>query len=116
MFVKYATVRKSRGTSTVVWESSPILGSDISLSSGSIKRRFIATLCPSEGRWYQRFESGINSRIGNVVIQDRAYTIEVSHALLKMYEEEWHTIRYSSMSMESMHAVMFLLVKYLGGL
>ena len=116
VFVKYATARKSRGTSTVVWESSPISGSDISLLSGSIAGRFIATLCPSEGRWYQRFESGINVRMGDVVSQDRAYTIEVLHALLEMYEEEWCATGYSSMPMESMHSVMLLLVTCLGGL
>ena len=70
VFVKYATARKSRGTSTVVWESSPLSGSDISLSSSSIKGRFIVTLCPSEGWLYQQFETGINARMGDVVSQE----------------------------------------------
>ena len=116
IFVKYATARKSRGTSTIVWESSPQSGSDITLSSGSIAGRYVATLCPSKGRWYQRFESGINARMGDVVSQDRAFTIEVLHALLEMYEVEWQSTGYYTMPMESMYSVMLLLVLCLGGL
>ena len=87
-YVKYGTARKARGTLTILWESSPFAGADITLSSGSVAGWFIATLCPSEGRWYQRFEIGINARIGDIVSQDRAYTIEVLLTLLEMYEEE----------------------------
>ena len=91
-------------------------GSDITLSSGSVQGKYVATLCPSEGRWYQRFEKGINARMGDVVSQDRAYTIEVLHALLEIYEEEWQATGYETMPMESLHSVMFLLVSCLGGL
>jgi hypothetical protein len=34
---------------------------------------------------------GICARMGDVVSQDRAYTIEILLALLEMYEEEWQT-------------------------
>ncbi len=89
--VKYGTARKACATLTVLWESSPSGGNDMTLSSGSIKGRFVATRCPSEGRWYQHFETGIRARMGDVVLQDRAYTIEILLALLEMYEEEWQT-------------------------
>ncbi len=51
----------------------------------------MATLCPSKGQWYQHFEMGIAARMGDVVSQDQAYTIEVLLALIKMFEEEWQT-------------------------
>jgi hypothetical protein len=86
--VKYGTARKARATLTVLWECSPSSGDDLTLSAGSIKGRFVATLCPSEGRWYQHFETGICARMGDVVSQDRAYTIEVLLALLEMFEEK----------------------------
>ena len=48
--VKYGTACKARATLTVLWEASPSSGDDLTLSAGSVKGRFVATLCPSEGR------------------------------------------------------------------
>ena len=77
--VQYSTARKVRATLTRLWESSPESGSDIVLSSGSRKGRYIATRCPSESRWYEHFVLGVCARMGDVVSQDRAY-IERCHA------------------------------------
>ncbi len=87
--VEYGTARKARATLTILWESSPLGGNDMTLSTGLVKGRFFATRCPSEGQWYQHFETGICAWMGDVVSQDRAYTIEILLALLEMYEEEW---------------------------
>jgi hypothetical protein len=65
--VQYVTARKARATLTVLWECSPRSGLYIVLSSGSRKVRYIATLCPSESRWYKRFASGISARMGDIV-------------------------------------------------
>ena len=87
-FVQHSTGCKARGTLTILWETSPIAGADITLSSGSTCGRYITTLCSSEGRWYQGFEAGINARIGDIVSQDKAYTLYVFLALIEMYEQE----------------------------
>jgi hypothetical protein len=113
--VQYGTARKSRATLTVLWDASPSSGADITLSTSSAKGRFVATRCPSEGRWYQRFAMGINARMGDVVSQDRAYSIEVLLKLLEMFEEEWQTHGYA-ISVNSICACMFLLVSCLGGM
>lgn len=113
--VKYATARKLRSTLTKLWESSPEANSDITLSSGSARGRFVATQNPSEGNWYGAFAAGINARMGDVVSQDRAYTLELFLALVAMYEAEWET-HGLSMSMHAMYSVMFLLVSTLGGM
>jgi hypothetical protein len=73
--VQFGTTRKLRGTSTVLWEALPASGADIILSAGNLKGRYIATLCPSEGRWYDHFSTGISTRMGDIVHQDRAYTL-----------------------------------------
>lgn len=86
--VQFGTARKARSTLTMLWEASPWSGEDIVLSAAALKGRFIATKAPAEGRWYQFFTAGVRARMGDVVAQDRAYTIEVLHALLEMYEEE----------------------------
>jgi hypothetical protein len=54
----------------VLWESSPSSGGDLILSAGSVKGRFVATMCPSKGQWYQHFETGILAQMGDVVSQD----------------------------------------------
>jgi hypothetical protein len=113
--VQYGTARKARATLTVLWECSPQSGSDIILSSGSRKGRYIATLCPSESRWYERFSLGICARMGDIVSQDRAYTLEVLHKLLESYEQEWQRDGYS-MSLGHVYSCMFLLVSCLGGM
>ena len=113
--VQYSTARKARATLTVLWEASPSAGADIVLSSGSAKGRFVATKCPSEGRWYQHFATGINARMGDVVSQDRAYSIDVLLKLLEMYEEEWDTYGYQ-IPLRTICACMFLLVSCLGGM
>jgi len=113
--VKYGTARGQRSTQTVLWQSSPASGADITLSTGNIKGRYVATVCPSESRWYQRFETGISVRIGDVVSQDRAFTLEVLLALLEMYEEEWQEYKYA-VPKKTICACMFLLVSCLGGM
>jgi hypothetical protein len=73
--VKYGTARKAHATLTILWESSPLSGDDLTLSAGLVKGCYVATLCPSEGRWYQHFKTGICAQIGDVVTQDRTYTM-----------------------------------------
>jgi hypothetical protein len=45
----YGTAQKAWATHTVLWESSPSSGDNLTLSAGLVKGRFVATLCPSEG-------------------------------------------------------------------
>ena len=113
--VKYGTARKVRSTITVLWDASPESGSDIALSSSSKGGRFVATCNPAEGRWYQHFATGCAARMGDVVKQDRAFTIGVLHKLLESYEKEYQDYGLS-MSDTSMQAVMFLLLTSLGGM
>ena len=113
--VQYSTARKARARLTILWESSPVSGSDIVLSSGSKKGRYIATLCPSESRWYERFALGICARMGDIVSQDRAYSIQVLHKLLQSYELEWERHGYA-IPLGILSSCMFLLVSCLGGM
>jgi hypothetical protein len=51
--------------------------------------------------------------MGNVLSQDRPYTIEVLLALLEMYKEEWQTY-YLRMPLALVCGCMFLLFSWLG--
>jgi hypothetical protein len=53
--------------------------------------------------------------MGDIISQDRAYTIEILLALLEMYEEEWQ-MYYVQMPLVSVCACMFLLVSCLAGM
>ena len=113
--VQYGMARQARATSTILWESSPMSGGDLTFTTASAKGRYVATLCPSEGRWFQSFNNGIGARMGDTVKQDRAYTIEVVHRLLEMFEEEWNETLLD-IPLISIQGVMFLLVTCLGGM
>jgi hypothetical protein len=52
-------VQKSLGYTHRTLQIFPLSGDDLALSAGLVKGQFVATLCPSEGRWYQHFESGM---------------------------------------------------------
>ena len=114
-YVKYGTARGARTIQTVVWESSPESGADVVLSSASIQGRYVATENPTEGRWYQFFALGCSARMGDVVHQDRAYSIEVLLKLVEMYEHEWDQHGYA-ISGITLRACLFLLLTCLGGM
>eukprot|EP00804_Cyclotella_cryptica_P009188 CCRYP_003242-RA/>CCRYP_003242-RA protein AED:0.68 eAED:0.66 QI:0/-1/0/1/-1/1/1/0/349 len=112
--VQFGTARGIRSTTTVLWESSPASGGDIVLSSGSVKGRYVATLCPSEGRWYSLFSMGIAVRMGDVVKQDRAYTIEIVHAVINLFEEQFQEEGYN-MPVRDLEAALFFIISCMGG-
>jgi hypothetical protein len=111
--VQFGMARKIRSTLTRLWECTPVSGQDLVVSSASRKGRYIATMCPSETRWYEMFTWGICARMGDIVTQDRAYTLEIIHELLKSYEEEWADPK-KEMPLKTLCSCMFLLVSLLG--
>ena len=113
--VKYGTSRKTRSTYTVLWDVSPESGGDIAFSASGKSGRMVATCNPSEGRWYQFFAKGCRARMGDIVSQDRAFTIGVVLKLLSMFEVEYQE-KGENMSMQSLCACMFLLLTCLGGM
>jgi hypothetical protein len=74
----------------------------------------VATCAPSEGRWYQHFGTGMCARMGDVVRQDRVYTIDVLLKLVSVYELEWDDLGLA-MPMHSRCSCVFLLLSCLGG-
>lgn len=113
--IKYGTARKVRSTFTVLWDISPDSGGDLTFSTSSSKGKYVATRNPAEGRMYQAFAMGCCARMGDVVQQDRAYTISVLLKLVEMYEEEYSDLR-ENMPLESLQSCMFLLLTCLGGM
>jgi hypothetical protein len=112
--VQFGTARMIRSTTTVLWETSPASGTDIVLSTGDIKGRYITTMCPSEGRWYALFSIGISVRKGDIVKQDRAHTLAVVHAIIQLFEDEFQEAGYN-MPVQNMEAALFFIISCMGG-
>ena len=53
-------------------------------------------------------------RMGDVVEQDRAYTIEVVHAMIDLFEEDFQRVGYR-MTVNEMSAAMFFIASCFGG-
>jgi len=113
--VQFGTARKIRSALTNIYDSSPESGQDLVLSSSSAKGKYVATRNPSEGRWYQYFTMGCCARMGDIISQDRAYTIEVLLKLLAMYETSWLN-RGLNIELHELSACMLLLLTCLGGM
>lgn len=113
--VQYGTARKVRATITVLWEASPESLADMVLSTGTRQGRYVGTRNPAESRWYEHFNKGVRARMGDIVSQDRAYTIEVLHQLIKSYERDWEQWGYA-IKLKTICSCMFLLVSSLGGM
>ncbi len=64
--VLFGIIKMIKSTITVLWENSPLSKSDIVLSSENMRGWYIATLCPSESRWYKNFSRGVATRSGDI--------------------------------------------------
>ena len=71
-------------------------------------------MCPSEGRWYTLFTTGVSIRKGDVVHQDRAYTLEIVHAIVDLFEQQFQEEGYI-MPVRDMEAAIFFIISCMGG-
>ena len=86
--VQYGTARQSWACLTVLWQlSSSVAGADITLSSGSIRGPMLQPCVPVKGGGTNVSEQ-VSMHACDVMSQDSAYTLELLHALLEMYEQE----------------------------
>ena len=111
---KYGTSRKIRSTFMVLWDVSPESGGDIAFSASGKSGRMVATCNPSKGRLYHFFAKGWRARMGDIVSQDRAFTIDVVLKLLSMFELEYQE-KGGNRDVHSLCSCMFLLLTCLGG-
>jgi hypothetical protein len=111
--VTYSTVRKARTVYTNLWTASPASGADICFSS--TKQRYFATRCPSQSQWFEHFTKGLRIRTGVLTRQDRAYTMDVVHEVLRMFENEWEELD-GDPPLLWISAVTFFLASCLGGM
>ena len=47
------------------------------------------TNCPTQSLWFERFSKDCLYRMGEVVKQDLAISIEIMSCMMKLFNEEW---------------------------
>jgi hypothetical protein len=86
--VQFSTVQTLRSAySNIHHASKAHLGGVSVLTGGS--RKLITTNCPSNGFWFDRFMVGYYKRVGQLLVQDLAISIEVLLAVQQYLEEQW---------------------------
>jgi hypothetical protein len=87
-YQQFETLRKLRAGFSNVFMTS-VLGQDsLRLVGGDRAKQHLCN-CPTNTLWFERFSKGSLSRMGQVVRQDRAISLELMHALCSVLEQEW---------------------------
>ena len=86
--VQYSTVRTLRSAYSNIFHASSLHASGVSVFSGASKK-MVTTTCPSNGFWFDRFMVGYYKRVGQLLVQDLAISIEVVLAVQSYLEGQW---------------------------
>lgn len=91
-YVQFGTVRTLRSAYSNMYHASrEHLGGVSVLTGGS--RKLVTTNCPSNGFWFDRFMVGYYKRVGQMLVQDLAVSIEVMLAVQEYLEGQWNLSR-----------------------
>ena len=91
-YVQFGTVRSLRSAySNMFHASKEHLGGVSVLTGGS--RKLVTTTCPANGFWFERFMVGYYKRVGQLLVQDLAISIEVLLAVQDYLEAQWNAAR-----------------------
>jgi hypothetical protein len=85
---QYETIRKLRAGYHNVYMSS-VEGATSLRSVGGDKAKCFLNLCSTHSSWFEHFASGCLRRMGQEVRQDRAISLPLLHALMRLFGEEW---------------------------
>eukprot|EP00978_Attheya_sp_CCMP212_P005058 scaffold11166_cov48-Attheya_sp.AAC.4 len=85
--IKYSTAWGVRSTHSEVWKASPDSG--LGLVFTGERKRYTATMNPTEGIWFNKFMDGLDIRMADITKQDRAFSLGIMHALMNKFEADW---------------------------
>jgi len=87
-YQQFESIRKLRAGYSNVYMAS--LSGAMSLRTvGGDTAKLSLNDCPTHSQWFEKFSRGCLSRMGQVVKQDRAVSLELMHAVLDLLESEW---------------------------
>jgi hypothetical protein len=85
--IQFGTARKFRSAFSNIWGAS--LEGDQNAVAVRDMTKMHQTNCPTNKAWFERFEKGLHSRMGDKSNPDLAMSIEVIHELMRVFDEEW---------------------------
>ncbi len=103
--VQHGTVRKFRAAFSNMWQASVEGGLDAIAVRNTSK--LTQTSCPTYGEWYERFSLGLHKRMGDVVRQDKAISVEVMGALMEEFEKDWISLEREGGEDEEREKILF---------
>ena len=89
--VQWATCRKLRSCVSNVIHTSPMGSGLASMTDGQRTSHFTAS--PTNHVWFQSFAKGCKNRMGEVILQDQALSIDDLLALLKLLDTRWRVAK-----------------------
>jgi hypothetical protein len=102
--VQFHTARKFRSAYSNLWRAS-LEGNQDAVAVRDLTK-LIHTSCPTNKGWYERFDHGLHSRMGDKTKADMAVSIGVIHELMRMFDAEWDECNASWESQER-HDILF---------
>lgn len=84
-YSQFETIRKLRSASANQYMVS-LEGCLSLMSVGKTSSKQLLTRCPTQSLWYEKFSLGCLKRMGQIIKQDLAISIEVLHELLKQFK------------------------------
>eukprot|EP00978_Attheya_sp_CCMP212_P040115 scaffold215586_cov54-Attheya_sp.AAC.2 len=108
--IKYSTARGVHSTHSEVWKASPDSG--LGLVFMGERKRYMATMNPMEGIWFNKFMNGLDIRMADITKQDRAFLLEIMHILMNKYEADWQEERGEDMDINEIGAALFSTVTF----
>ena len=87
-YTQFATIRKERSCFSNYYHASAEGVSAMSTLGRDLAKAFL-TDCPTQSLWFERFARGCLYRMGEVVKQDLAISIQVMVALMDLFESAW---------------------------
>lgn len=101
--IQWATIRSIRSALSNYHRTTPE-AQTANVEADEPKGSFCFTDAPTSSRWFNRFSTGMHARLGDVVIQDKALTVDELKALHQILEEHW-TKAYESQDQQKMFEV-----------
>ena len=87
-YQQFESIRKLRAGFTNVYMTS-VSGTESLRTVGGDRVKHSLSDCPTHSTWFERFSKGCLSRMGQIVKQDRAISLELMHEFLQLLEGEW---------------------------
>jgi len=112
--IQFGTMRKLRSAFTNSYHASHHVSSLVTMAKDI--RKTSVTNSPTYGLWFERFMHGCHKRMGDVLKQDMAVSIEVMHAICQVGEEKYLECISDSERLNESLLTFFCLVCFCGGL